>query len=70
MQTSGSQRQWIDLGFHPEVCLAHRDGCGPAGAAVSMWLRVIECPDNAGIITSKPKYEATGFCVLQRHNLL
>ena len=45
-----SKNQWIDLGFHPEVCLTQRYGCGVAGGAVSMWLRLTEC---GGIITTR-----------------
>ena len=42
MNINKSKSQWIGLGFHPEVCLTQRYGCGVAGGAVSLWLRLIE----------------------------
>ena len=50
MDLNKSKSQWIDLGFHPEVCLAQRYGCGVAGGAISLWLKLIEC---GGIITTR-----------------
>ena len=50
MNLNKSKNQWIDLGFYPEVSLTRRCGCGVAGGAISMWLRLIEC---GGIITTR-----------------
>ena len=46
------QRQWIDLGFHPEVCLTHRYIC-PDGAALSLWLNIVDCRGEGGIIATE-----------------
>ena len=53
VSTDRSQNQWIDLGYHSNVCLTHRYGCGEAGGALSMWLRLIDCPARGGIITTR-----------------
>ena len=52
-----SKRQWIDLGLHPEACLTQRYGCGVAGGAISLWLKLIEC---GGIITTRTRLGQSG----------
>ena len=64
-----SKSQWIDLGFHPEVCLTQRYGCGVAGGAVSLWLRLIEV---GGILTTRSDQSggfrfATGLNIFWSH---
>ena len=63
VHTNRSQNQWIELGYHSDVCLTHRYGCGEAGGALSMWLRLIDCPARSGIITSRAgrSVSPTGF---------
>ena len=45
-----SQQQWIDLGYHTEVCLSQPEFCGAAGGAVSMWLKIIDYYEIGGIL--------------------
>ena len=64
MITDKDQRQWIDLGFHPEVCVTNRYGCGSAGSAVSLWLRLLDCPEGGGgIITTLASFRHSGFAI-------
>ena len=52
MSINVTHNQSIDLGFHPEVCLSHKYGCGDEGAAISLWLKIPECTMDTGIISS------------------
>ena len=44
--------QWVDLGIHPEACMTRPETCGGAGGAISFWLKTIDCPTDAGVISS------------------
>ena len=60
---NGTHRQSIDLGCHPEVCLANKYGCGDDGAAMSFWLKIPNCLFD-GIITTLQGFtglQASGF---------
>ena len=59
-----TRRQWIDLGIHPEVCMTQLDTCGAAGGAISLWLRVLDCSDWAGVLSSRDS--GTGFQIYCR----
>ena len=37
--------------------------CGAAGGAISMWMKVHECPNNAGIMTTRENADSTGFSI-------
>ena len=52
--TDHSQRQWIDLGVHPEACMTRPETCGAAGGAVSFWVMLVDTDydEVGGIITS------------------
>ena len=65
MNLNKSKSQWIDLGFHPEVCLTQRYGCGVAGGAVSLWLKLIEV---GGIITTR-SVQSGGFLLATGLNI-
>ena len=58
-----TKKQWVDLEIQPETCMARMD-CGEAGGAVSMWIRVISCPVNCGIISSHVSGNAGLFMIL------
>ena len=47
-----TKRQWVDLGVHTEACMTLPETCGAAGGAVSMWMKLMECPILCGIISS------------------
>ena len=59
--------QWIDLGIHTEACMTRPETCGTAGGAFSLWLRLTDCPQSAGIITTIDDSEKTGFCLWCRY---
>ena len=48
-----TNNQWVDLGIHTEACMTRPETCGAAGGAISLWINVIECPINGGIISSR-----------------
>ena len=54
VKSDRNHRQWIDLGVHTEACMALPGTCGTAGGAISLWVKVIDCPSNesCGIITT------------------
>ena len=52
MSLNGTQRQWINLGIHPEFCLANKYGCGNEGAAMSLWLKMPDCSRFGTIISN------------------
>ena len=47
-----TRKQWVDLGIHTEACMTRPETCGAAGRALSMWVNVIACSSNDGIISS------------------
>ena len=59
VRTDHTQKQWVDLGFLCEACITRPETCGPEGAAVGFWLKLIDCPNRCGIISSFQK--TTGF---------
>ena len=57
-------RQWVDLGIHTEACMTQPDTCGAAGGAISMWVRVTDCPGIIGRgIVSLQSDQKTGFSI-------
>ena len=52
MSLNGAHRQWIDLGFHPEVCLSNKYGCGDEGASISFWLKIPDCSKSTILINN------------------
>ena len=54
--------QWINLGDQSAACITVPDTCGPEGAAVSFWVKVIHCKDGDGIISAIQDGQA-GFAV-------
>ena len=47
-----TNRQWIDLGNHAEACMTQPETCGHLGGSTSVWMKLIDCPSAAGIISS------------------
>ena len=62
VSTDQSREQWIDLGIHTEACMTTMT-CGAHGGAVSMWLRVRQCDNNNGILTTLQFESTTGLIV-------
>ena len=57
-----SQRQRINLGIHTEACMTRPQTCGAAGGAISVWLKVNECPPELGsMLSSRQTQSASGF---------
>ena len=65
-RTQGTK--WVDLGIHTEACMTRPETCGAAGGAVSVWVKVTECPGEIeggiGIITSQSSDQKTGFSIM------
>ena len=45
--------QWVDLGIHAHVSMTRPETCGTAGGAISLWMKVIDCPTFAGVVSSE-----------------
>ena len=52
VRLDASQRQWIDLGIHTEVCLTRPDRC-TIGGAVSFWIKLIGTETYTGLLSTK-----------------
>ena len=48
-----TQSQWVDLGTHTEACMTQSETCGAAGGAISLWVKLIDCPDWSGVLSSR-----------------
>ena len=44
------------------------DTCSAAGGAISLWLKVNECPDGAGIFTTTQYEKSTGSFIVCKHD--
>lgn len=62
-----SLNQSIYLGIHIEACMTRQETCGVAGGAFSVWLRLVDCPPGAGIITTIDDLNKTGFRLWCKH---
>ena len=63
VSTNASRSQWIDLGIQAEACMTRPQTCGEAGGAVSMWVKVINCPVGHGIIGTNQVELSNGLVV-------
>ena len=53
VRTDHSQYQSVDLGdLSVHACLTIPGSCGPAGGALSVWIRIEDCSGEGGIISS------------------
>ena len=57
-----TKNQWVDLGIHTEACMTRPETCGAEGGAISLWIRVIDCPNIGGLVSSLVD-SRTRFCV-------
>ena len=57
------KRQWIDLSVQTRDCMTRPETCGAAGGAISLWLKVHECHNSGGIITTRENADSTGFSI-------
>ena len=48
-----TKEQWIDLGVHTEACMTRPDTCSSAGGAISLWVNLVDCPGNSGILSTR-----------------
>ena len=65
VSTDRTQKQWVDLGIHTEACMTRPDTCGATGGALSMWMKLVDCPDWSGVISSHES--GTGWTVYCRN---
>ena len=63
MSLNGAHKQWIDLGFHPEVCLSNIYGCGDEGASISLWLKIPDCSNTMFINNLQGGLDSSGFAL-------
>ena len=68
VSTNISRSQWVDLGIHPEACMTLPETCGASGGAVSFWMKLVDCHDFGGIISSLTLNE-TGLRVYCNNNM-
>ena len=69
VRTDDSQSQWVDLGDLSGVtCFANPDTCAPAGATVSLWVKILNCPTYHGILTANARVDHTGLRVQCKSN--
>ena len=62
--TNLTNQEWVTLGDLSDVAsLTIPNSCGSAGAALSVWIRIPECPRYSGIITTQDGARE-GFCIL------
>ena len=59
-----TKRQWIDLGTRTEACMTQPETCGATGGAISMWLKIVDCPEGCGVISS---HESGTGCIIYCH---
>ena len=63
VRTNREKRQWIDLSAQTKACMTQPEICGAAGGAISMSMKVHECPNNAGIMTTRENADSTRFSI-------
>ena len=66
------QRQWIEVPGTVASCLSNEETCGPEGATLAVWIKINECPDLSGIISSwrQRPVKTTGVGLLCREDYL
>ena len=53
VRTNLTEKQWVNMGtFSPLACFVIPTTCGAAGGALTVWMKILECPDETGVITS------------------
>ena len=62
VRTDRTESQWIDLGIHTEACMTRPETCGVAGGSLSFWMKLRNCPEELGVITTI--HSGTGLMVL------
>ena len=60
MSTNRSLEQWVFLRIHIDISMT-RMTCGTAGGAISLWIKLGDCPRNAGIVSTIDNGAHTGF---------
>lgn len=52
MRTNHTNKQWVNLGNHPEACMTLLESCGPAGGAISFWFKRIHCARGISMLAA------------------
>ena len=65
VRTNLTEKQWVNMGtISPLACFVIPKMCGSAGGALSVWMKILECQKETGIITSLNASEISeGFLV-------
>ena len=67
VMTSRMENQHVDLGNLSEACITVPQTCRPEGAAVAMWLKVIECTYAGSSHPAVHNLLGWSLCVLMGH---
>ncbi len=65
LETVGSSQQYVSFGSMSAACMTQVDPCVPTGGSFSIWVYMMDCPDDEkGVITSRDKpLGGTGFYI-------
>ena len=63
LQLDRTRQQYVDLGHLTVACIANPSSCGDNGASLTLWVKLVDCPNNGGIITSDWDPYRNGFKV-------
>ena len=65
VRTKRTEKQWVNMGtISTLACFVIPNTCGSAGGALSVWMKILECSKETGVITSMNTGEISeGFLV-------
>ena len=52
VKTALASSQYLELGDLSVTCITVPESCGAQGATISVWIKVMDCQDYAGIVTT------------------
>ena len=64
-----TKKQWVDFGIQTEVCMTLPQTCDAAGGVISLWIKIVDCPDRAGIISSHTYGKTSSRIVCTSNNI-
>ena len=64
VRTNLSKKHWVNMGnISALACFVIPDSCGSAGGALSLWMKIEECPDETGVMSSLISEFSEGFLI-------
>ena len=62
VRTDLSKKQWLNMvNISALACFVIPQSCGSAGGALSVWMKIEECPDETGVVSSLISEFSEGF---------